>query len=44
MESLPLLKLNSSPKDIHAKTRKALQNTDIDMQEILETDKALQFI
>ena len=44
MESIPLTKLSSLVKDIHAKTREAPQNTDLDMQEFLGIDKALQTI
>ena len=31
-------------EDIHVKTREALQNTDLDMQQFLGIDKALQSI
>ena len=44
MESIPLEELSSLVKDIHVKTRKALQNTDLDMREFLGIDKALQSI
>ena len=41
-ESIPLKELSSLVKDIHAKTREALQNTDLDMREFLGIDQALQ--
>ena len=41
-ESIPLIELSSLVKDIHAKTREALQNTDLDMREFLGVDQALQ--
>ena len=41
-ESIPLIELSSLVKDIHAKTREALQNTDLDMREFLGIDQALQ--
>ena len=44
MESIPLEELSSLVEDIHVKTRKASQNTDLDMQEFLGIDKALQSI
>ena len=44
MESIPLMELSSLAEDIHAKTRKAPQNTDPDMREFLGIDKALQTI
>ena len=44
MESIPLEELSSVAEDIHAKTREASQNTDLDMQEFLGIDKALQSI
>ena len=44
MESIPLMKLSSLVEDIHAKTSEASQNTDLDMQEFLGIDKALQTI
>ena len=44
MESIFLEDLSSLAKDIHIKTREALQNTDLDMQEFLGIDKALQSI
>ena len=44
MESIPLMELSSSAEDIHVKTREASQNTDLDMQEFLGIDKALQSI
>ena len=43
-ESIPLTELSSLAEDIHAKTRKASQNTDLDMHEFLQIDKALQTI
>ena len=42
MESILLEELSSLVEDIHAKTRDASQNTDLDMRECLEIDKALQ--
>ena len=42
IESIPLMKLSSLVGDIHVKTRETSQNTDIDMQEFLGVDKALQ--
>ena len=36
------MKLSSLVEDIHVKTRETSQNTDIDMQEFLGVDKALQ--
>ena len=44
MESIPLEDLSSLVEDIHVKTRQASQNTDLDMQEFLGIDKALQSI
>ena len=44
MESIPLEELSSVAEDIHAKTREASQNTNLDMQEFLGIDKALQSI
>ena len=44
MESIPLEELSSLVEDIHDKTRKALQNTDLDMRQFLGIDKALQSI
>ena len=44
MESIPLKDLSSLVEDIHAKTQKASQNTDLDMREFLGIDKALQSI
>ena len=44
MESIPLTELSSLAEDIHAKTREALQNTDLDMRELLGINKALQTI
>ena len=42
MKSIPLKGLASLAEDIHVKTRKALQNTDLDMQEFLGIDSDLQ--
>ena len=42
MENIPLKELSSLAEDIHAKTREASQNTDLDMREFLGIDKALQ--
>ena len=44
MESIPLKELLSLVEDIHVKTREASQNNDLDMQEFLGIDKALQGI
>ena len=44
MESISLKELSSLAEDIHVKTREASQNTDLDMQEFLEINKALQSI
>ena len=44
MEGIPLEELSSLAEDIHLKTPEASQNTDLDMQEFLEIDKALQSI
>ena len=44
MKSIPLEELSSLVEDIHVKTQKALQNTDLDMREFLGIDKALQSI
>ena len=44
MESIPLGELSSLVDEIHVKTREASQNTDLDMQEFLRIDKALQSI
>ena len=44
MESIPLMELSSLAEDIHAKTRKASQKTDLDMQEFLGIDKAFPTI
>ena len=44
MESISLKELSSLAEDIHVKTREASQNTNLDMQEFLEIDRALQSI
>ena len=44
MESIPLTKLSSLAEDIHIKKRKASQNTNLDMPDVLGIDKALQGI
>ena len=44
MGGIPLEDLSSLAADIHVKTREALQNTTLDMREILAIDKALQSI
>ena len=44
MEIIPLKELSSLVEDIHAKTREASQNTDLDMREFLGINKALQNI
>ena len=44
MESILLKDLSSLVEDIHIKRREASQNADLDMQELLGIDKALQSI
>ena len=44
MESIPLKDLSFLAKEIHIKTKKASQNTDLDMWEFLAINKALQSI
>ena len=44
MESIPLIRLSSLAEDIHARTRGASRNTDLDMREFLGIDKALKSI
>ena len=44
MESIPLEELSSLVEDIHFKTRETSQNTDLDIQEFLGIDKAVQSI
>ena len=44
MESISLEELSSLVENIHVKTREASQNTDLDMQEFLVINKALQSI
>ena len=44
MESIPFGELSSLTEEIHVKTREASQNTDLDMQEFLGIEKALQSI
>ena len=44
IEIIPLFDLSSVVEDIRIKTRKASQNTDLDMQEFLGISKALQSI
>ena len=44
MESIPLDELSSLVEDIHVKTRKASQNTDLDIRGFLGIDKAFQSI
>ena len=39
LEKVPLTQLPSSTEDIHVRTKGALQNTDLDMQEFLEIKK-----
>ena len=41
---MPLEELSSLFEDVYVKTRKALQNTDLDMREFLGAVKALQSI
>ena len=40
MESIPLEGISSLVEDIHAKTKEASKNTDLDMREFLGIDKA----
>ena len=44
MESIRLMELLPLVEDIHVKSRKATQNTDLDMLEFLGIDKVLQSI
>ena len=44
MESIPLEDLSSLAEEIHFKTQEASQNTDLDMQEFLGNETALQSI
>ena len=44
MESIPLKKISSLTEEIHIKTQESSQSTDLDMQEFLGIDKALQSI
>ena len=44
MESIPLNQLSSLAEEIHAKTREAAQNTDLDMWQFLGINKVLQSI
>ena len=44
MEIIPLKDISSLAEEIHVKTQEALQNTNLDMREILGIDKALQSI
>ena len=44
MESIPLEEHSSLAEDIHVKKREASQNTNLDMQEFLGIDQALQSI
>ena len=44
MESIALKEFSSLAEEIHVKKREAWQNTDLDMREFLEIDKALQSI
>ena len=44
MGSIPFTELSTLAEDIHIKTREASQNTDLDLQEFLGIDKALQSI
>ena len=44
MESIPPEELSSLVEDIHVKTREASQNTDLDMQQMLRIDTAVQNI
>ena len=44
MESIPLKKISSLTEEIHIKTQESSQSTDLDTQEFLGIDKALQSI
>ena len=44
MKSVSLMELSSLDEDIHVKTRKASQNTDLDIREFLEINKASESI
>ena len=44
MESVSLIEISYLAEDIRVKTREASLNTDFDMRECLEIDKALQSI
>ena len=44
MESIPLMKLLPLAEAVHTKTQETSQNTDLDMQEFLGINKALQTI
>ena len=44
MESIPLKELSSLAEESHVKTGEASQNTELDMQEFLGIDKAVQSI
>ena len=44
MKSVSLMELSSLAEDIHVKTRKASQNTDLDIREFLEINKASESI
>ena len=44
IKSIPLMEISSLAEDIHAKTREASQNTNLDMQGFFGIDKALPTI
>ena len=44
IEMIPLSHLSSVVEEIHTRTRQALQNTDLDLRELLGIDKVLQLI
>ena len=44
MESIQFIRISSLAEDIHAMTREASQNTNLEMREFLGIDKALQSI
>ena len=39
--TVPLMEISSLAEDIHVKTQEALQNTDLNMQELLKINKML---
>ena len=44
MQSVPFMELSSLAEDIHVKAQEVSQNTNLDMRELLGTDKYLQSI